>query len=81
VSEVAETEDLRSVAFVKISRVLGTERAEMLLERLLGELGHGLQTPNDLARLAEEMSRLPGFEGAVGAMLGVEAVLRGARTR
>lgn len=79
-TETAGAPDLRSVALLKMARVLGEERAEKLMNELLAAHGLELNTPNDLARLAEAMSRLPGFEGAVGAMLGVEAVLRGARS-
>ena len=39
--------------------------------------GAGLLT-RTMLRLSEVMSKLPGFEGAVGAMLGVAAVMRGA---
>jgi len=66
------------LAFEKTARVLGPDRARSLLESLLAELRLDLATPQDLLRLSERMSMLGGFEGAVGAMLGVTAVLRGA---
>jgi len=51
------------------------------MERILHRLGLELRTPHDLMRFAEEMTALGGFEGAVGAMLGVVAVVRGATPR
>ena len=41
--------------------------------------GYQLRSAEDLVRLSEAMIPLGGFEGAVGAMLGVSAVLRGAK--
>lgn len=73
----AVAEDLRELAFSKSERVLGP-RGRKLVERLLAEQGNELRTPQDLMRLADAMTSLGGFEGAVGAMLGVSAVLRGA---
>jgi hypothetical protein len=70
--------DLRRLAFDKISAVLGPERAERLLQRLLPELGITLATPQELFILSEAMGSLGGFEAAVGAMLGVAAIMRGA---
>ena len=61
-----------------MARVLGPQRARQLLEQLLTELGITLDTPHDLLRFADKMASLGGFEGAVGAMLSVAAVLRGA---
>lgn len=72
-------EDMRELALAKMARVLGAERAEALLASLLEKLTLELRTPDDLARFAAEMSSMPGFEGAVGAMLGVAAVMRGAQ--
>lgn len=73
--------ELRQLALTKMSNVLGAERARMLMERLLRELAIELETPDDLAHFAEALSRQGGFEGAVGAMLGVTAVMRGASGR
>ena len=70
--------ELREFAFTKIANVLGPDRARALLRRLVDDPGHELRTPNDLLRLSERMAQLGGFEGAVGAMLGVAAVVRGA---
>ena len=74
----AERGELHEFALAKMSKVLGPDRARQLMKRLLDELGIELRTPDDLVQLSDAMSRLGGFEGAVGAMLGVAAVLRGA---
>lgn len=70
--------DFHRLAFEKMAAVLGADRARQLLQRILEELGIELRTPQDLFRFSEALSRLGGFEGAVGAMLGVTAVMRGA---
>ena len=73
--------ELHQLALDKMSAVLGPTRARHLMERILGRLGIELRTPRDLMRFAEELTALGGFEGAVGAMLGVVAVVRGATPR
>ena len=73
-----EANELHRFALTKMSSILGPERARQLLDRLLDELGIELVTPQELLLLSERMSQLGGFEAAVGAMLGVAAVLRGA---
>ena len=70
--------ELRRFALAKMANILGPERARQLLDRLLEELAIELRTPQELLHLSERMSQLGGFEAAVGAMLGVAAVLRGA---
>jgi hypothetical protein len=60
-----------------MTAVLGRQRAQQLIAQLTGELGIELETAHDLARFAAALSRLGGFEGAVGAMLGVQAAMRG----
>ncbi len=70
--------ELHGLAFTKMANVLGEERARILLERHLAELGIELRTPQDLLRLSESLTQMGGIEAAVGAMLGVAAVLRGA---
>lgn len=74
----AGSDDLYRFAFAKVARVLGPDRARQLLERLLAELRLELRTADDLLVLGQRMSQMGGFEGAVGAMLGVAAALRGA---
>lgn len=73
-----ETSELQQLAFAKTERVLGRDRARALVERLLREHGIELRTADDLLVLSEAMTALGGMEAAVGAMLGVAAVLRGA---
>jgi len=62
-----------------MSRVLGASRAEALMARVLRDSGLELSTPDDLLAFAREMEKLSGFEAAVGAMLGVDAVMFGAK--
>ena len=69
---------IQRLAYDKMSAVLGPERARRLMQQLLHRLELELQTAQDLMTFASEMSALGGFEGAVGAMLGVTAILRGA---
>ena len=64
------------------TRVLGADKgrrvyADVLSEAKLAEV----YTPDDLYVFSECLSRRGGFEAAVGAMLGVAAVLRGASGR
>ena len=68
------------VARDKLSRVLGPARAAVLMTEVLAELGlTALVTANDLMRFARALSRRGAFEGAVGAMLGVQAAMAGGR--
>lgn len=73
---------LRAFALEKLTRVLGADKgrrvyADVLSEAKLAEVN----TPDDLYVFSECLSRRGGFEAAVGAMLGVAAVLRGASGR
>lgn len=77
-SERDDANELERLAIEKMERVLGSDRARALFERLVTRPGRRLATPNDLLHLSEAMTALGGMEGAVGAMLGVAAVLRGA---
>lgn len=70
--------EMHRLALTKMSAVLGPERARQLLRGILDGLGGELRTPQDLFVFSEQLTRLGGFEGAVGAMLGVLAVMRGA---
>lgn len=70
--------ELYELAVQKAAAVLGMDRATRLIDRLLAELELELQLPRDLLSLSQAMTKLGGFEGAVGAMLGVVAVMRGA---
>ena len=75
------SEGLRQLAFDKMSAVLGPARSGHLLAQILSEHDLQLETPDDLHAFAAELTKLGGFEGAVGAMLGVRAVMLGARGR
>lgn len=73
------TEDFRQLAYRQLADVLGDNRARAVLAQMLAETGE-LKDAQDLYRFATQLTRLGGFEGAVGAMLGVTAILRGARS-
>lgn len=70
--------ELRQLALDKMTAVLGRQRAEQLYARILAEQGLELRTPQDLYAFSQVLSQRGGFEGALGAMLGVAAVIRGA---
>ena len=70
--------DIQTLALKKMAAVLGPERAALLMGRILSERRIELRTPQDLLTFSEALSLQGGFEGAVGAMLGVAAVMRGA---
>lgn len=61
-----------------MSRVLGEERARRLASQILQRLAMDLHTADDLYAFAAELQKLGGFEGAVGAMLSVRALMHGA---
>ncbi len=70
---------LRDLAREKLTRVLGPAKGQRLYEEVLVEAGLAeIVTPDDLYAFSERLSRRGGFEAAVGGMLGVAAVLRGA---
>jgi len=73
--------ELERLALEKMAAVLGRVRATQLMRGLLDDLHIELRTPQDLLDFSEALARMGGFEGAVGAMLGVTAVLRGATPR
>ncbi len=73
-------DELQRFALAKMGKVLGPDRAERVLTRILEDLRIDvLRTPQDLLRASERMSALGGMEAAVGALLGLAAVVRGAR--
>ncbi len=66
------------LALTKMTRILGERRANRLMGQILASLNIELRGPDELLRFAAELSKLGGFEGAVGAMLSVQAVMNGA---
>lgn len=70
--------ELYELALSKMARVLGEERACRLASRILEQLRIDLHTAEELHAFATELQKLGGFEGAVGAMLSVRALMRGA---
>ena len=73
--------NFHDLAIEKMTSVLGESRARQLTAQILAEAGLQLDTADDLHAFSRELAKLPGFEGAVGAMLGVQAVLHGAARR
>jgi hypothetical protein len=70
--------ELYEVALSKMSRVLGEERALRLASQILQRLSIEVHTADDLHAFGAELQKLGGFEGAVGAMLSVHALMNGA---
>lgn len=71
--------ELHQLALRKLTNVLGAEHARSLMTRTLGELAMPhIETPHHLLQFADALRGQGGFIAAVGAMLGVAAVLRGA---
>lgn len=66
------------LALTKMTRILGEKRARAIMGELLAMLGLELRDADELLHFATELSKLGGFEGAVGAMLSVQAVMHGA---
>ena len=71
-------EAFHELALGKMTAVLGAERARRLLHDILSRMNIQLQSADDLFAFATHLSSVGGFEGAVGAMLCVRAVMSGA---
>jgi hypothetical protein len=72
-------DDLSALALAKLSRVLGPERGgRVFAETLAAARMTTLSTADDLYAFAEHLSRRGGIEAAVGGLLSVAAVIRGA---
>jgi hypothetical protein len=81
-SEGAPGTALRDLALEKLTRVLGAERGRRVYDDVLAESGLAeVGTADELYAFSEFLSRRGGFEAAVGGLLGVAAVLRGASAR
>ena len=66
-----------ALAREKLARIFGPAQAETLLARLLGEMGIGaLTTMEDLSRFAQWLKGRGGIEGAVGAALSAQMLMR-----
>ena len=73
-------QDLDEVALEKLRRVLGQEPGDRLFAEVLTEMQlDRLQTPQQLYAFGEIIARRPGFEAAVGRLIAIAAVVRGAR--
>lgn len=66
---------LQALALAKMTAVLGERRGRQLMGALLEQHKLTLGNVDELTRFAAELSKMGGFEGAVGAMLGLQAVL------
>jgi hypothetical protein len=70
---------LAKFAMEKLVRVLGDSLAKRVFADTLREAGLlEIQTADDLYRFGEKLSMKEGFAAAVGALLTVSAVIRGA---
>lgn len=78
-SAVPEAVDWNALAFEKLRKVLGEERARSAMQRALQltEID-SLRSADDLYRFAQELTAMPGFVRAVGGMLSLHAVMAGA---
>jgi len=64
----------------KLARVLGRERAQRIYLDTLARSGlTDLRTADDLHAFGQQLATGSGFEAAVGGLLSVAAVLRGAK--
>ncbi|EYF05757.1 hypothetical protein [Chondromyces apiculatus] len=75
-----EPYDWHGIALGKLTNVLGAEAAHRAMEETLQGAGlTSLASADDLHRFAQVLLTRGGFAGAVGGLLSVHAVLRGAR--
>lgn len=69
---------LHALAVSKLTRVFGPRRGPELLGEVLAEAGlTRIASVEDLRRVAEVLQRRGGFEATTGALLAVQATLRG----
>jgi hypothetical protein len=70
---------LTDLALGKIGALLGPERAETVLRQVLEEARiREIKHAQDLFAVGEALQRRGGVEGAIGSILGFQALLRGA---
>ena len=71
--------ELEELARGKLARVLGEAKALRVFGETLALAGlEGIETPSDLHAFGAVLARRGGFEGAIGGLLSVAAVMRGA---
>jgi hypothetical protein len=69
----------RELAHSKLALVFGNEKAERLVREIAADGGLAeISSAQDLLVFSAVLKRRGGFESTVGAMLGLQAVLRGA---
>ncbi|MBV9493199.1 MAG: hypothetical protein JOZ54_03050 [Acidobacteria bacterium] len=77
---IPHTIDWNAVATEKLTRILGADNGRSTMTRALELSGlQSLQSADDLYRFAQELTAMAGFARAVGGMLSLEAIMRGAR--
>ncbi len=75
----AAEEDLSELALSKLTRILGPQRGPRVHREVLAVMGlRELRTPDDLHLFAKHVTDRGGMDGAVGGLLSVAAVIRGA---
>ena len=68
------------LALAKLTRVLGNEKGRRVFQQTLDAVGlDHLGTADDLYVFAQQLSTHAGFEAALGGLLSVAALVRGAR--
>ncbi len=71
--------DFHDLAVSKLARIFGDEKAQQLVREIINESGMAaIATAQDLLIFSTALRSRGGFESTVGAMLGLQAVLRGA---
>jgi hypothetical protein len=76
----AETMDWNAFALEKLRGVLGEQKARATMELALRQAGLPfMSSAADLYLFAQQLSTMDGFVKAVGGMLSLQAVMRGAR--
>ncbi len=74
-------EDLEELALARLGRVVGQGARRCFDEALKDAELKGIRSPDDLYAFARALSNRGGFEGGVGGLLAVAAVMRGATRR
>jgi hypothetical protein len=78
----AASSPFAEIALEKLTRVFGVEKGRAIYVAALAAAGLiDLRSADDLFAFAAELSRRGGMEGAVGGLLSVASVLRGAGAR